>query len=293
MKQTKLFNNISEELRKQIPKLKPNEVVVFQMLNGVPNPEPDEKERKRQGEIIYPKVQVLTNFRIYDEYKGEYVDMVLADGWIGDNPAKHRTFVPGNEKGRSASRFQGKFQVTGGVVRDEELYEILWLSPQRKGTPCPDESVEQIFEILDLKAGNQNKLNKFDQLSKVIEITKSLKPAEARRIMRALNQPEYQDDATLLAMVKDFATKNVDVFLQTYENKDTYLKSDIIEAVNSKVIEHDLPTGDVKLSGTVICNIKVSTPDAFADAFVRWVNTSENGKDVLANIKAQMNKAKA
>jgi ABC-type microcin C transport system permease subunit YejE len=117
-----------------------------------------------------------------------------------------------------------------------------------------------------------------------------LTPKEARKIMRSLNQPDYQDDSTLLAMTKDFATRNVDTFLSTYENKDSYLKSDVMEAIAAKVIEHDLPTGDIKLSGTVIANIKVSNPDAFPESFVKWLNTSENGKDVLANIKAHMAK---
>jgi hypothetical protein len=290
MKSTKLFNNVSEELKKQIPKLKPKEVVAFQMLNGTPNPEPDDRERRKQGEILYPKVQLMTQFRIFDTHKGEYVDIVLADGWTGDTPSRTRCFVPGNENGLGGSRFQGKFQCMGGIVNEEELYEVLYISPQRKGTPCPDPSVEQIFEIIDLKAGNETKITKFDRLTKVIEITKKLTPKEARKIMRSLNQPDYQDDSTLLAMTKDFATRNVDTFLSTYENKDSYLKSDVMEAIAAKVIEHDLPTGDIKLSGTVIANIKVSNPDAFPESFVKWLNTSENGKDVLANIKAHMAK---
>lgn len=290
MKSTKQFNNISDELKKQIPKLKPNEIVVFQMLNGVPNPEPDDKERAKQGEVLYPKVQIMTQFRIFDKFKNEYVDIVLADGWIGEVPSRARCFVPGNENGLQGSRFQGKFQVMGGVVRDEELFEVLFLSPQRKGTPCPDPSVEQIFELVDVKAGNTEKVGKFEQLKKVIDITAKMKPVDARRIMRALNQPEYQDDATLLAMVKDFATKNVDTFLKTYDNKDTYTMSELKDAIASKVLEHDFATGNVKLLGTVVTTLKVSSPELFPEAFVRWINTAENGKDVWNNIKNQMAK---
>jgi hypothetical protein len=297
MKKTKSFNNVSDTLLKQIPKLKPEETVVFRMLNGVPNPEPDEKERSKSP-VLYPKVQVITNFRIFDKYQkdddgnevGGYVDVVCADGWVGDAPTKVRTFVPGNEKGKSASLFQGKFQLRGGVVKDEELFEILWLSPQRKGTPCPDPSVEQIFEMVDLKADNSNKVNKFEKLSKVIEITKSITPANARMVMRALGQPEYQDDVTLLAMTKDFATKNVDAFLSTHEDKDTSTKADLREAVNTGTISHNFASGDVTLLGTVVANVKISNPDQFIDSFTRWVNTSKNGKDVLNNIKTQMAK---
>jgi hypothetical protein len=297
MKKTKKYNNISDELMKQVPRLKPNESAVFRMLNGVPNPEPDEKERSKSP-VLYPKVQVLTSFRVFDKFQknedgtvgGGYVDVVCADSWFGEEPTKIRTFVPGNEKGRSMSQFQGKFELKGGVVRDEELYQVLWLSPQRKGTPCPDPSVEQIFELVDAASDNTQKLTKFDRLQKVIDITKSMSPADARRVMRALNQPEIQDENTLLITTKDYATRNVEVFIKTYENKDTYLRSELKECIDGGIIDHDLASGDIRLMGATIGNLKVSTPDAFLDAFTQWVNTAENGKDVLTNIRSQMSK---
>lgn len=298
MKSTKQFNNISDGLKKQIPKLKPNEVVVFQMLNGVPNPEPDDKERNRQGLILYPKTQVMTQFRIYDKDKksegsdqeGEYVDIVLADGWIGEIPSKARCFVPGNENGLAGSRFQGKFQCVGGVVKDEELFEVLYLSPQRKGTPCPDPSVEQIFEIVDLKASTKDSLGKFDKLKRVLDIVSKIEEADARSIMRALGQPEYQDKDVLMAKTKELATTKVDDFLITYDNKGRSLKSDITEAILTGVIFHDLSTGDITLGKTKVANIKVSNPDALPEAFMQWIVTSTNGQDVWNNIKAQMKK---
>lgn len=288
MKSTKQFNNISDELKKQIPKLKPNEVVVFQMLNGVPNPEPDEKERAKQGLTLYPKTQVMTQFRIFDTTKDEYVDIVLADGWIGEVPSKVRCFVPGNENGLQGSRFQGKFQCVGGVIRDEELFQVLWLSPQRKGTPCPDPSVEQVFEIVDLKASTKESLGKFDKLKKVLDIVATIEEDEARSIMRALGQPEYQDKDVLLAKTKELATTKVDDFLTTYGNKQRELKSHIVEAILSGVITHNLSTGDITLGKTTVANIKVSNPDALPKAFADWIETSTNGKDVWENIKKQM-----
>lgn len=296
MKSTKLFNNISDELKKLIPKLKPGETKVFQLTNGVPNPEPDEKERIKQGAILYPKVQLMTQFRIFDKFKGnggEYVDMALADSWAGDNPSKVRCFVPGNENGLQGSRFQGKFQVTGGVVREEELFEIMFLSPQRKDSPCPDPSIEQIFELVDITAGNQAKMTKFEKLERVVEITKSITPADARRVMKSLNQPDYQDDATLLAQTKDYATRNVEAFLNTFDSKESHIKEAVVDAIAAGVLAHDIPTGDISVGGAIVANIKVSTADVFPDAFVKWLESAENGKDVLANIQAQMKKKKA
>ncbi len=276
--------------------MKPGEVSVFQMLNGVPNPEPDEKERAKQGLVLYPKTQVMTSFRIYDkdkqsegsDQKGEYVDMVLAEGWMGDNPSRQRCFVPGNENGLSGSRFQGKFQCVGGIVREEELFEMLWLSPQRKGTPCPDSSVEQIFEMVDLKADSKSSTNKFNTLKKVIDILDKITEEDARRVMRALNQPDYQDKEVLIPKVREFGKNNVDLFLQTYESKDSAVKADIRNALDAGVLSHDLATGEVKLGGMKIADFKTQSTATFVDEFTRWIDTATNGKDVHANIKNQL-----
>src|SRR6266705_2211103 len=88
MKSSKTFNNISEELKKQIPKLKPGEVKTFLMLNGTPNPDPDPREISKDP-MLYGKKQLRTNFRIYDEYQkdkegqvvGGYVDVGAVERW--------------------------------------------------------------------------------------------------------------------------------------------------------------------------------------------------------------------
>lgn len=301
MKSSKIFNNISEKLKAQIPKLKPNQSVVFHMTNGVPNPEPDEKERSKQP-VLFPKVQLLTKYRMYDpyhneikgeggkvEYQGEFVDVGCVDSWRGDEPIAFRCFVPGrNGNGAFMSYFPGKFELRGGNVQDEELYEILWLSPQRVGTPCPDASVEQIFKIEDEKADAKAAVTKFEKLSKVIDILKKIDANKAREVMSAVNQPIFQDDEVMTASVKDWAKNNVDDFLSAYESADTPVKATIKEAMAAGKLSFDIETGEVKLGATVVTNMRLSSYDDFTPEFARWMNTAENGKQVLANIKSQI-----
>lgn len=292
MKSSKTFNNISDRLKAEIPKLKPGEVVLFQMLNGVPNPEPDERERSKQP-VLYGKVQVLTNFRIYDPYQkdsdgkevGGYVDVGCVDQWFGEEPVKFRLFVPGANE---YSRFMGKFQLQAGNVRDEELFQVLWLSPQREGSPCDDPSVEKLFKIVDHKADSKVTINKVDRLRKALEITANIKEEDARRVMSALNQPSYQDKEVLNAKVKEFAMNNVDLFIKTFESKDSYIKSDLREAMANGVLKYEHKTGAVKVGGAMIATLKVDDPAAFVDAFTKWIESAENGGDVLQNIKNQM-----
>lgn len=293
MKSSKVFNNISNKLKAQIPKLKPGEQVVFRMLNGVPNPEPDEKERSKDP-VLYGKIQVQTNMRIYDPYQkdsegnevGGFVDIGCVDQWKGENPETFRFFVPGQGL---YSRFQGKFSLQGGNAKDEELYEILWLSPQRKGSPCSDNSTDHLFEIIDLKADSKSAVTKFDTLKKALDIAEEIKTSKnsskAREVMAALGQPTYQDEDVLMANIGELARSKPDIFIKTFESKDTPIMALVKEAYDRAIISHDQITGEIKMGGVKIATLKLDGHQLLVPEFTKWLGTSVNGADVLANIK--------
>lgn len=296
MKSSKTFNNISTELQKKIPKLKPNETVVFKMLNGVPNPDPDERERSKDP-MLYPKVQILTQFRVFDEFQkddnentvGGYVDVGCVESWKGDQPQAFRCFVtgsnPSNPSAIMPSRFQGKFELKGGNVRDEELYEVLYLSPQRKDSPCQDGNVEVIFEIQDVKADTKSSFNKVGQLRRALELSEKIDPKKARAILASYNQPNYSDDEVLKAKIQEFARDNYVQFLTAYDSKDTELKGEIAEALAAQVIKHDIATGKVSISGVEIATLKVESATKIVDVLAQFINTADNGKEIMANIR--------
>ena len=288
MKSSKVFNNISPELKAKIPKLKPGEVVTFQMLNGTSNPDPDPREQAKEP-MIYGKKQLRTNFRIYDEALGEYVDVGAVERWNGERPENFIMFVPGMGE---HSRFPGKFSLTGGRVKDEELFEVLWLSPEREGSPCKDASIEVIFKILNLKEDSKKGTTTFDILSEAIDIAKKLKkdPAQARAVMAALNQPTYQDDEVLMSNIYDLARKKPETFIATYKSPETETMGVLRQALDAGVIDHDIPSGKVTLGGVQLTTLKLQAMEDLIPALTRWVNSATNGKDVLANIKKQLEK---
>lgn len=295
MKSTKTFNNISDKLKATIPVLKPGETVVFQMLNGVPNPEPDEKERSRSP-VLFGKRQIQTNFRIFDPFQqdeegkevGGYVDVGCVDLWEKGEPAKFRFFLPGIGQ---SSQFQGKFSLSAGNIADMELYEVLWLSNERDGNPHRDKTAEPLFKILDLKADSIASITKVSILRKALGIAESLKNDEvkSREIMAALNQ-NYQDPKILEAKIAELASSKPEVLIQMYESKDTPLLALLKEAMDTGVLGHDFNTGKVKLGDVDIHTLKASTQYSFIVEMATWLNTSENGKDVLSNIKSKMKK---
>jgi hypothetical protein len=294
MKSTKTFNNISEELKREIPKLKQGEVKTFIMLNGTPNPDPDSREAAKEP-ILYGKKQLKTNFRIWDKYqkdsKGEvvggFVDCGAVERWNKDEPERYIMLVPGMEMG---SRFQGKFSLTGGNQKDEELFEILYLSPEREGTPCPDEGVAPLFRLIDFKSEIKHSNSRFETLKKAIDIADEITEDKAREVMAALNQPTYQDKEVLMPKLKDLARTQPDQFIKTYESDETPVRALVRDAINKNVLDHDFASGKVSLGGVGITTMKTETSEAFLPNFAKWLMTAENGKSVLNNIKSQMEK---
>lgn len=292
MKSSKVFNNISAKLKAEIPKLKPGERVVFQMLNGVPNPEPDDKERAKSP-ILYGKMQVQTNMRIYDPYQkddegkevGGYVDIGCVDVWDGEKPVTFRFLVPGQGH---FSQFQGKFELVGGNVKDEELYEILWLSNQREGNPHKDPSVEPLFKILDLKQDSKKSVSKVDMLREALDIVKNATTAEMKKVMAALNQPTYQDDEVLKAKFGELARDNYEQFLQVWKDPSTDTKAVIKEALDKNVITHDFKSGDLMMGKIKLGALIVDSVGDLPAEITKWLKTSDNGTSVLANIKNQL-----
>lgn len=295
MKSTKTFNNISEPLRKQIPKLKKGEKVLFRMLNGVPNPEPDDKERTRQGNVLYGKRQLLTHFRVYDEnlkdetgaVTGGFVEVGCVDVWLRDNPEKFRVFIPGLGPG-NGSFFQGKFELVGGKIADEELFEILWISPERKGTPCPDDSVEQIFEIVNVKSEGEKVLSKVDKLYEVLGIVKNASESEMTEYMASINQPSYQDFEVLKAKVSELAKNDPDAFLLAWKSSDKKQKATIKKAVDAGVLNFDIATGDVKVGNTVVTKMQMDDYAMFPDEFSKFISSAANGADIIKNVENQL-----
>lgn len=298
MKSSKTFNNISDKLKSEIPVLKPGEVVTFQMLNGIPNPEPDEKERSKDP-ILYGKTQIVTNFRIFDPYQkdeegkevGGYVDVGCVDQWIKDEPVRFRLFVPGMGE---YSKFGGKFSLTGGNIRDMELFEVLWLSNEREGNPHRDKSSEPLFKMLDLKADSKASISKVSILRKALEIAEKLKTDKnkAIEVLASLNKSHKNDDDVINGMIADLASSTPETLIKIYESKETPVKAVIKKAMDKGVLKHNTVSGKISLNNVEIHTLKVSTADALIEQLSKWLLTSENGEDVLANLRYSIEEKK-
>lgn len=288
------FNTVSEELMKLIPRLEVGQAVTFEMLTGVKNNDPDEKERQRNP-VLYPKANIPTRDRIKDPFlaqqgKDAWVEIVVADYWDKERPIE-RLFVPGLSDGVTNFQFGGKFSLVGGNQRDEELYEYLMITNYNQDSVLGegrDTSKIPLFKVVNTKAASQKALTGFAVLKEAIGIIATMKPEDARKIGAALNWNEFTDDDAILAEVANFARSKPEEFLKVYNDPNIEIKAVIRKALDTNVLAFDMATGKVNLGTQEITTIAKQDRGNVTEGLTQFVLTAKNGKDVLENIKAQM-----
>lgn len=288
------FNTVSEELMKLIPRLEVGQAVTFEMLTGVKNNDPDEKERQRNP-ILYPKANIPTRDRIKDPFlaqqgKDAWVEIVVADYWDKERPIE-RLFVPGLSDGVTNFQFGGKFSLVGGNQRDEELYEYLMITNYNQDSVLGegrDTSKIPLFKVVNTKAASQKALTGFAVLKEAISVVATMKPEDARKIGAALNWNEFTDDDAILAEAANFARSKPEEFLKVYNDPNIEIKSVIRRALDTNVLAFDMATGKVNLGTQEITTIAKQDRGNVTEGLTQFVLTAKNGKDVLENIKAQL-----
>jgi hypothetical protein len=280
------FNKISEKLKSEIPTLKPNEVATFEVLYGVPNPDPDQNEKMRNPKL-YGKRQISTHQRIYDKYildkagneVGGYVNVGVVEGWDGDKPARFKCFVPGFGQ----HQFMGKFSLMAGRIEDMELYEFLMISNEREGNPHRDTSVKPLFRLINSNQQSTAITNKVDILRDALNKVGKITEDKAKEVWASLNKPTESDFGVLKALVSSYASENPDQFLLAFNDENGATKLEIKQALDLGVLNYDLSSGKLTQGKNDLTTIQNST-DLLED-IMGWFTINENGKSVLELVR--------
>lgn len=281
MQVVKEFNRISDELKAKIQPLQIGQVVTFKMLNGTPNPD-DEDKKKRP--ILFGKQQIPMSDRIKDG-KG-FVNVGVVTEWNEDKPARFRVFVPGIGWD---NHFNGHFSLTGGNIEDEELYEYLMLTNWNKDSlvgAARDKTKVPLFELVDEKRNNQQVVTKVDILRRAIKLADEMPVDEMKEVLASLNISVSEDSVS--SKILELAKDKPDLLIATHSSPDRKTKGIIKAALDKQVLVHDVATGQVSVGGQLITTIKLQKDKKFIDEMTVFLNSAENGKEVLKNITKQL-----
>jgi hypothetical protein len=283
------FNKISDKLKAEIPVLKPGETKVFKALWGVPNPDPDRTEQEKNP-MLFGKRQLATYFRIFDPYKtdsagkevGGYVDIGVVESWNNGQPQTFACFIPG----MGQFQFSGKFELQGGKIKDEELFEVLWLSHERAGNPHRDKTVVPRFEMIDVAAASKSTLTKVDTLRSALNLLATIKEEDAREVMGALNQKRPKESSALMSALSEYAKNQPEKFLEAYKDPERENRAIIAQAIDAGFLLHHPITGNVTMDGTDLLQVP-ATSDVLGD-IMKWVRIADNGEQVFELIKTKL-----
>ena len=283
----KKFNDLSPELLKKMTKLKNGEQVLFQMLNGVRNPDPDPDEQRKRP-MLYPKHNIPMNDYIKD-LDGEWKHIVIADSWDSDKPAREAFFMAGMDDG---GLFTGKFALTGGNKKHEELFEYFQICNYNESCILGsdrDVSKPLLFKMVNLKADAAQTTSKIGTLRKALELAVTIKEEDGKELAASLNWNTYSDWVELEAKILDFAKSKPEDFLKYYQDPSKKIKSQIKQALTASIITYDVAKGEVKMGDNVLTVIKkADRSNDILDYLTIWFNEAKNGQEVLGNIQSQL-----
>lgn len=284
MLEYKNLNKISKELLESIPEMS-NEVV-FQMLNGHKNSDPDLNEREKMP-YLYGKTQIPTYEKIKDPFansgKGSIVEIGVPEKIINGEVVSYRPFLAGNY---GENIFNGKFSLMKGKIQDEELYEVFWLLNENESNPHRDKSVKPLFKVVNHKEDLKLTLNKVDYLRRAL---KDLEIISADEIMEfAASQNWAGDIDSMTLKVNDYAKSNPEKYLVIREDKNTSIKAKIKNAIDEGIIVIDYQSGNVTKEDNVLFTIPKNSLKDTLTAIANWINTSKNGSEVYSAIQRQL-----
>lgn len=305
MKVIGAFNKISDKLKKEIPKLKEGQLITFQMINGQPNPDSEERQKTP---VLYPKHQLRSKDTIYDPYQkdeegnevGGYIEIGVVKSSLrlanGEHDIQTELMIPGMiMPGKPAVgnwQFNGKFSFAGGNIKDTEAFEYCWLSNENESNPHRDKSVKALFKQVNLLEDSKQTIKTTNDLREALNIAADLDETTAREIAASLNWANITELPILTAKINDFATKFPTEFLKAYNSPKRKTKSLIRKALDLGIISFDPVTKTVTLGSEVVASLTLRNGDDFLTAFTDWINTAKNGSDVFSNIEGQIEQKK-
>lgn len=284
MKSYHNFNDVSAELLATVPKLKPGQKMVFQMLTGINIQDAESGENI----IAYGKVQIPCKDRIKDPFTKKVHDIGIVEEYDiqSKEPTKFKFFMPG----QGDQHFSGQFELIGGVVEDEEMLEYLFLSNYNESNPNRSDKVHPMFRPID-EIANSGKIKRAaNKRRDALILVTEMDMVNIKNVASALNFPDFPDDEILRSKVIEWADENPEDFLELYADPTTMVKADIKRGIDKGILIYD-PAGNRMLWAKG--NAVIATFDRVEGAdhlqqMADWCITAKNGGDVLKTIRKKI-----
>lgn len=289
------FNAISEELRKQIVPLGPNDMIEYQLLEKVTIQDPATGRR----ETRHPHRQMYAKDTIFDPYlndgAGGMVDIgVPAAAGID---VKNST-VNLCEKFEFERPRDGILALSGRVAFHRELHEYFQICNfLQEGLigENRDSAHPILFRMIDNKKEARKKTSELKIKRDVFVFVSNMTLEEMRDFAASMNWDEYKSDAEILeAKIGQFSDEFPKAFNDEIQSP-LFKKKAIIKRALGTIISYDPTNHSMKWAngGGVIASMERRTGENEVTAFAKWLSTAGNGEKILAQLSKKKQPAPA
>lgn len=283
------INAVDEQ---SLPKsLNAGETVVYQLLGGVENPDPD---ARKATPILYPVVVTIpSKDRIKDKTTGKIVDIGVVENYninaAGQPEIKYKKLAV------FAKANNGLFFCTGGNLSEEEQYEYYELSNYNESNTDRDTSVEPKFRRVDEVRESKHRIKQRSTLLEALKYFDAMSTGDMKELAASLNWNENMPVEILKDKIGDFAMKDPEGFKKAVMNRDKDVKAVIKQAITADVIRYDTAQHRIVMASNSQTLIKLERVEGidYLTQVADWIGSAKNGEKTLATIKKLMEKPKA
>lgn len=277
MKKTELLNNVSDSLLKKT-KLGRDQTVTYRVKNIYPNP-------AEPGSFIVPAgVSVPSTDQIWDEDKGEYVDIAAIKVISKDgNHTYHDIWFYGV--------YGGYMILHGNVASEQEVHSYLHMCNYNASNPNRDTNIPAIFELIDnqAKAETERKIRNLKR--EALNAAADLSVDDVRNYTAALGQDDSKKIEILRNDLEIMADRDPQGFLDLINNKQASMKAVLNRALAKGVITFDTEQSIFKWpNGEAILTVARSTGSDAVDELISFCISSAKGEKVYQTIQSKAKK---
>lgn len=271
-----MFNQLSDKLIKSTM-LKPGQSVTYRLHNI-------QKDPFDLNRLAIPAVKgVPVIDTIYDEEKGEYVDIAAVRSVDGQgNHLFHEI--------NFYSNMAGHMILTGGRAFDQEIHSYLALCDYNASKPNRDTTKEAIFELVDENASAEKDSRTRNQRREALNAAADLSQEEVKNLAAALGKDDSKSVTVLRNELEELADNDPKAFLDLISNKQVIVTATVNRAIKKGVIIFNQEQSRFEWPNAEVILVVARTGSDAVDEFVSFCTSSAKGEKVFQTIQSKAKK---